>query len=212
MLFTCSPPQSTSAIQFFFSLPFPPSLCLCIISHLLLLSFGSFYHLNLRPFSMPTPVLPTASRPFPHLARRFPNECEAGIQGVCRCASLTGSAGAAAGRMCYLDPPRVSTTKACCGDWFLSPRPILTGAVCPLRGSCHVGGPVTCCDVWNALIVAFFLPSASISHIGVESQSISSFISGLCTNMQFFPFHIVSKIFMSLSELYICLSPQSKFT
>lgn len=146
---------------FFHSLPFPPSLCLCILSHLLLLSFGSFYHLNLPPFSMPTPILPTASRPFPHLARRFPHECEAGIQGVCRCASLTGSAGAAAGRMCYPDPPRVSTTKACCGDWFLSPRPILTGAVCPLSGLCHVGGPVTCCNVWNALIVAFFCPVPS---------------------------------------------------
>lgn len=107
---------------------------------------------------MPTPpLLPTASRPFPHLARRAPHECQAGIQGVCRRASLTGSAGAAAGRMSCPDAPGSKRQKHAVLIGWSHPRPSLTGAGRPVRGPRCVGGPVTCCGVWNAPIVVFVL-------------------------------------------------------
>lgn len=84
---------------FFHSLPSPPSLCpsvcLCVYppsAPSTIWSYPSALH------DHPTPSPPAASCPLPHLARRVPHECQAGIQGVCRRASLTGSAGAAAGR------------------------------------------------------------------------------------------------------------------
>lgn len=108
---------------FFHSLPSPPSLCLSVLptsstSLRLLLP-----HEPTSP-SMPTRPLPlAASCPLPYLARRVPHECQAGIQGICRCASLTGSAGAATGRLSCPVPLRVTTTKACCADWLVSPPP-----------------------------------------------------------------------------------------
>lgn len=126
-----------------------------------------------QPPFLPPPSSPAASRPLPHLARRVPHECQAGIQGVCRRASLTGSAGAAAGRPCCPDStPGSQRQKACCADWFVSPsplRPLLTGTGCPIRSLRRVGGPVTCCDVWNAFIVVFFCTPVPSSVILVLS-------------------------------------------
>lgn len=148
--------------------------------------------MNLPPPSMPTPpLLPTASRPFPHLARRVPNECQAGIQGVCRRASLTGSAGAAAGRTCCPDSPGSQRQKACCADWLVSPRPFLTGAGCPVRGLRRVGGA---CDVlWRVECTHrwFLYSSAIICHTGVESRSIPPSMCGSCTNIQSPPFFYI---------------------
>lgn len=139
-------------------------------SHPPLLPLGSFYHMNLpRPPCPPQPSPPAASRPLPHLARRVPHECQAGIQGVCRRASLTGSAGAAPGRPCCPDSPGSQRQKhAVLIGWSRPPCPLLTGAGCPIRSLRRVRGPVTCCDVWNAFIVGFCTPVPSSRHAGVD--------------------------------------------
>lgn len=163
MLFTCSPPQSSSTMLVFFivypllhlsvCLPFPTSST----SLRLLLPYEP------TPPSMPTPpLLPTASCPFPHLAWRVPNECQAGIQGVCRRASLTGSAGAAAGRTCCPDSPGSQRQKSML-CWLVGLTPPLSDwSWLPCKGPAPCWeGPVTCCDVWNALIVGFCTPVPS---------------------------------------------------
>lgn len=134
-------------------------IVVCALLHLSLsvcpLPTSSTHHVNLPRPPYPTPprpLLPTAVRPFPHFARRLPHECQAGIQGVCRRASLAGGAGAPAGRTRRLDRVRLTTTTACCDDWLLSPWPFHTGACRAMSGA----GLVACCDVWNALIFFFF--------------------------------------------------------
>lgn len=98
MLFTCSPPQSSSTLLVFFhSLSSRPCLRLSVLPPA---SFTISTSPTLPPWPPPHAA---ASRPLPLLARRVSHECQAGIQGVCRRASLTGSAGAAAGRPCCPD-------------------------------------------------------------------------------------------------------------
>lgn len=138
-MFTFSPPVFSNAVLFFFIIVYPPSLSVC-------LSSSHLFNLPHEPTlsSIPhRPLLPAASRPFPHFARRVPHECQAGIQGVCRRASLAGSAGASAGRTWCLDRVRVTNRNACCDDWLFSPCHFLTGAHCAML----VGGlwrAVTC--------------------------------------------------------------------
>jgi len=93
MPLTCSP-QSTLLV-FFIDYPLL-HVSVCPLN-LLLLPSPPLPHGPLLPAMTPQTSPPAASRPLPHFARRAPNECEAGIQGVCRCASLTGRAGATAG-------------------------------------------------------------------------------------------------------------------
>lgn len=84
--------------------------CIFIVSLLLHVSVCPPHILfsPLPPLPYDSPYSPSsspaaASCPLPHLARRVTHECQAGIQGVCRRASLTGSVGAAAGRPCCPD-------------------------------------------------------------------------------------------------------------
>lgn len=105
-----------------------------------------------KPHPVPSPpLLPAALRPFPHLARRVPHECQAGVQGVCRRASLAGSAGASAGRMGRVWPPHAVMV------------------ACSHPGASAMSEAfVTCCDVWNALIF-FFSPHTVFSILTVSS-------------------------------------------
>lgn len=75
--------------------------------------------------------------------------------------------------LAVLEPPQVGRAartrpghndKACCADWLVWPRPLMTGAGCPKQSLRRVGGPVTCCDVWNAFIVGFVLQCHHLSY------------------------------------------------
>lgn len=175
MLFTCSPPQSSSTmLVFFHRLPSPPSLCLSILSLLLFFPVAPFTirtYPALRAYPAPPP-LPTASRPFPHLARRAPHECQAGIQGVCRRASLNGSAGAAAGRMSCPDSPGSKRQKHAVLIGWSHPPPLPDWSWLPCegpalcRGACDVLWRVECTHRWclySSAIMSYWC------HTGVQS-------------------------------------------
>lgn len=172
-------PFSSSRQQycfFYHSRPSPPFLSLSVWLNVCLYS-SHLLNLPHKPSmphpTPPRPLLPTASRPFPHFACRVPHECQAGIQGVCRRASLAGGAGASAGRMWCLDRVRVRTRNACCDDWMVLPCPFLTGARSAMsEGACDVLWRVECAH----LFFFFFLPVLKC-HLG-SLVLIHSFIHG----------------------------------
>lgn len=157
---------SSSLQQYWFFIIVDPLLhfSLCLSDSLSVLLFPP-PRLTTWPYpalhAPPRPLPPTASRPFPHFARWVPHECQAGIQGVCRRASLAGSAGASAGRMWCLDHVRVTTRNACCDDWMVSPCPFLTGAHSAMsEGACDVLWRVECAHF--PFFFFFYLSSSAI--------------------------------------------------
>ena len=169
---------------FFHSLPSPPSLCpsvcLCVYPPRLLLPYEPTPSPSM---TTPPPPPPAASRPLPHLARRVPHECQAGIQGVCRRASLTGSAGAAAGRPSCPDSPGSQRHKHAVLIGWSRPAPLLTGAGCPIRSLRRVGGGLwraVTCGMRSSLV--FVLQCHHLSY-WCWYWSIRPSMCGSCTNI-----------------------------
>lgn len=134
------------------------------------------------PSSSSSPA--AASRPFPHFARWVPYECQAGIQGFCRCASLAGSVGAAAGRPWCLDSiPSPQHKHAVLIGWS---RPVPPPLLNWTRRS-HI--KPTLGGLWRAVTcgmpsLVFLHFSVTICHSGVYSRSIHPSMSGSCTDAQ----------------------------
>lgn len=189
ILFACSSPVFNNAL-FYHSLPSPPSL-LSILSHLLYLPHKPSLHAH------PTPSSLQPRAPSPTSPDEFPMNVKQAYKAF---AAVPRS-------LAVLEPPQVGRDAQTTLRSLQEKHAVLIGWCHPapswlelavLSGTCTMlGGLVTCCEVWNALI-SFFYPTATISHPGVNP-----FLS-VCAHVLIF-IHSFIYIFMSLKSCLFCI-------